>query len=115
MGAAWYQKHRDELRAWLAAERGLIPEPARDELADVTRLTEAIAALGERIQTRVHAVAPALLAVPRCGELMAAKIVGETAAVTLFKSEAAFACHAGVAPVSSWSGDTAGRMHMTGM
>ena len=35
---------------------------------------------------------------PGCGELTAAKIIGETAGVTRFHSEAAFARHAGVAP-----------------
>jgi transposase len=47
----------------------------------------------------VRAVAPALLSLPGCGELTAAKLVGEAAGVTRFKSEAAFARHAGVAPV----------------
>jgi hypothetical protein len=41
-----------------------------------------------------------------CGELTAAKIVGETAGITRFKSEAAFARHAGVAPIPVWSGNT---------
>ena len=35
----------------------------------------------------------------RCGSLTAAKIVGETANVTRFRSEACFAMHAGVAPI----------------
>ena len=61
----------------------------------------------------MRAVAPALLAMPGCGELTAAKLVGETAGVTRFKSEAAFARHAGVAPVPVWSGNTAGRVRMT--
>ena len=33
--------------------------------------------------------------------------------MTRFKSEAAFARHAGVAPVPVWSGNTAGRVRMT--
>ncbi|MEB3030802.1 IS110 family transposase, partial [[Mycobacterium] nativiensis] len=61
----------------------------------------------------VRAVAPELLALPGCGELTAAKLVGETAGVTRFKSEAAFARHAGVAPIPVWSGNTAGRVRMT--
>ena len=47
---------------------------------------------------------------PGCGALTAAKIMGETALVTRFSSEAAFAQHAGLAPVPQWSGSTAGRM-----
>jgi transposase len=106
-------KHRQLLGAWLATVPGLVAELARDELADITRLTEAINALAKRIGSRVRAVAPALLAVPGCAELTAAKLVGETAGVTRFKSEAAFARHAGVAPVPVWSGNTAGRVRMT--
>ena len=39
--------------------------------------------------------------------------LGETAGVTRFKSEAACARHAGVAPIPVWSGNTAGRVRMT--
>ena len=106
-------KHRELLGAWLATLPGLVAELARDELADITRLTDAIDALAKRIGERVRAVASALLAMPGCGELTAAKLVGEAAGVTRFKSEAAFARHAGVAPVPVWSGNTAGRVRMT--
>jgi transposase len=97
----------------LDSRDGLVAELARDELADITRLTEAINALAKRIGVRVRAVAPALLAMPGCGELSAAKLVGETAGVTRFKSEAAFARHCGVAPIPVWSGNTAGRVRLT--
>ncbi|MEB3035203.1 IS110 family RNA-guided transposase, partial [[Mycobacterium] nativiensis] len=87
-------KHRRILGDWLGGVPGLVAELARDELADITRLTETINGLGKRIGERVRAVAPELLALPGCGELTAAKLVGETAGVTRFKSEAAFARHA---------------------
>jgi transposase len=106
-------KHRDLLRAWLDTVPGLVAELARDELADITRLTETINGLAKRIGARVRAIAPVLLALPGCGELSAAKLVGETAGVTHFKSEAAFARHSGVAPIPVWSGNTAGRVRMT--
>ncbi len=106
-------KHRRLLGDWLATQPGLLAELARDELADITRLTEAINVLAKRIGERVRRVAPALLALPGCGELTAAKLVGEAAGVTRFKSEAAFARHAGVAPIPVWSGNTAGRVRMT--
>jgi transposase len=61
----------------------------------------------------VRTVAPVLLAMPGCGELTAAKLVGEAAGVARFKSEAAFAPHSGVAPVPVWSGNTAGRVRLT--
>jgi transposase len=109
--------HRERPRAllgqWLHTQAGLLAELARDELADVTRLTGAINALAERIGERVRQAAPALLALPGCGELTAAKLVGETAGITRFKSEPAFARHSGVAPVPVWSGNTAGRVRLT--
>ncbi|KPN47760.1 IS110 family transposase [Mycobacterium sp. 050128] len=106
-------KHRQILGAWLITVPDLVAELACEELADITRLTEQIDALAKRISERVRAVAPALLAIPGCGDLTAAKLVGETAGVTRFKSEAAFARHAGVAPIPVWSGNTAGRVRMT--
>jgi len=106
-------KHRELLRAWLATQPGLVAELARDELADISRLTEAINALAKRITERVRVVSPALLALPGCAELTAAKLIGETAGVSRFKSESAFARHAGVAPIPVWSGNTTGRVRMT--
>ncbi len=106
-------KHRRILGDWLASLPGLVAELARDELADITRLTETINALAKRIGQQVRPIASALLFLPGCGELTAAKLVGESAGVTRFKSEAAFARHAGVAPVPVWSGNTAGRVRMT--
>jgi len=106
-------KHRAALAAWLNTVPGLVAELARDELADITRLTEAIDALAKRIGDRARQVAPELLALPGCGELTAAKLVGEAAGVRRFKSEAAFARHSGVAPIPVWSGNTAGRVRMT--
>ena len=106
-------KHRTLLGRWLATQPGLLAELAYDELADITRLTETINALAKRIEDRVRQVAPALLALPGCGALTAAKLVGEAAGVTRFKNEAAFARHAGVAPIPVWSGNTVGRVRMT--
>lgn len=42
-------KHRQLLSDWLALQSGLVAELARDELADITRLTEVINALAKRI------------------------------------------------------------------
>ena len=51
-------KHRNLLRQWLATQPGLVAELARDELADITRLTEAIDALAKRIGERVRSGRP---------------------------------------------------------
>jgi transposase len=106
-------KHRRILGEGLVTVPGVVAELARDELVDITGLIESINALAIRIGDRVRRVAPALLALPGCGELTAAKLVGEAAGVPRFKSEAAFARHAGVAPVPVWSGNTAGRVRIT--
>ena len=106
-------KHRNLLGQWLATQPGLVAELARDELADVARLTDAINTLAKRIGERARAIAPVLLTMPGCAELTAAKLIAEAAGVTRFKSEAAFARHSGVAPIPVWSGNTAGRMRMT--
>jgi transposase len=93
-----YAKHRDPVAAWLAKQAGLVAELAFDELDDIARLTQLINALEKRIAERVRVHAGHLLALPGCGELTAAKIIAETANVTRFKSEAAFARYLGVAP-----------------
>lgn len=100
------------LSGWLKTQSGLLAELAGDELADVLRLTRAIEALAARIGDRVRQVAPNLLALPGCGELTAAKLVAETAGVSRFRNEAAFARHSGAAPIPVWSGNTAGRMRL---
>lgn len=101
------------LAAWLADQPGVLAEVARAELDDVVRLTIEIDALADRLSERVHQVAPALLEIPGCAELTAAKIVGEAAAVDRFKSEAAFARHTGVAPIPVWSGNTEGQVRLS--
>ena len=105
-----FSMHREPLAAWLGTQAGLVAELARTELVEVARLSEEIKVLTRRITARVSVVAPDLLAIPGCGPLSAAKIIGETAGVGRFRNEAAFACHAGVAPLPRWSGRTAGRM-----
>jgi transposase len=97
---------------WLDTQHGVLAELARAELADIVRLTEAIDALAARIGERVQKVAPTLLALPGCGELTAAKLVAETAGVSRFRSESAFARHTGTAPIPVWSGNTAGRVRL---
>ncbi|WP_197495292.1 IS110 family transposase, partial [Mycobacterium kyorinense] len=106
-------KQQKLLGDWLAAAPGLVAELARDELADICRLTTAINALAQRIGERIHHVAPTLLELPGCAELTAAKIVGETAGVTRFGSEAKFARHAGVAPIPVWSGSSTGQVRLS--
>jgi len=50
---------------------------------------------------------------PGCAALTAAKIVGETAGISRFATDAKYAMHAGVAPIPVWSGRTKGRVRMS--
>lgn len=106
-------KHQQALMMWLADQPGLVAEIARAELVDIIRLTGEINALAKRLAAGAQQFAPVLLEIEGCAELTAAKIVGEAAGVTRFKSEAAFACHTGVAPIPAWSGASAGQMRLS--
>ena len=106
-------KTRASLAEQLERFDGLVAELARDILADIDRVTQAIDALEMRISHRVEEQGAALIGLPGCGPLTAAKILGETAGITRFQSEACYARHSGVAPVPVWSGNTAGRVRMS--
>lgn len=105
--------HRRRAAEWLAGRPGLVAELARDILTDIEVETVKIEQLEKRITTLVEASYPRLLSIAGCGPLTAAKIAGETANVTRFRSEACFAMNAGVAPLPVWSGNTRGRVRMS--
>ena len=100
---------RARVQAALAAALADRPEPAsrfaRDLLARIVELTGAIRGLEREIEAVVAPLAPTLLALPGCGPLTAAKLVGETAGIIRFRSKEAFARHNGSAPVPVWSGN----------
>ena len=109
-----------------------VPAKALDRTCWLARLEEALAALPAAVQVRIaldltcrcrslsreidalerevtalaEELAPELLALPGCGGLTAACLIGETAGALRFASEARFAMHAGVAPVPVSSGRT---------
>jgi transposase len=101
------------LRVWLVGLEGVVAELALAELDDVVALTARVNALERRIAAAVAVAAPSLVALPGCGALTAAKLVGETAGITRFATEAKFARHAGIAPIPVWSGRTEGRVRLT--
>lgn len=94
------------LASTLAGRSEPVARFARDLLARVHELSIAIRALEHEIDALVRSLAATLLALPGCGPLTAAKIVGETAGIRRFRSRAAFARHNGSAPVPVWSGNT---------
>jgi transposase len=90
--------------------RGHDPIRAKLALAAIRRLhaitaeVKAVEAdIATALQLRPH---QHLMAIPGVGPLVAAKILGETHDVRHFRSAAAFAAHAGAAPVPASSGNT---------
>lgn len=106
-------KQRRRVAEWLSGRPGLVAELARDVLTDIEAGSVKIDELAKRITGLVEQRFPHLLAIPGCGPLTAAKIAGETANVSRFRSEACFAMNAGVAPLPVWSGNTRGRVRMS--
>lgn len=94
------------LESALAGRTEPVARFARDLLARIRELSAAIRDLEREIGALVRSRAAALLALPGCGPLTAAKIVGETAGIGRFRSKEAFARHNGSAPVPVWSGNT---------
>lgn len=96
----------DVLEQRLAGAPGLVARLARELLARIRELTQAINALEREITVLVKQRAPALLALLGCGPLTAAKLIGETASVRRFRSRSAYARYNGTAPIPVWSGNT---------
>lgn len=90
----------------LAGLPGTVARIARELVRRIRELTATINALQREIGQLVAELAPSLLALPGCGDLGAAKLVGETAGITRFGSSAKFARHNGTAPQPVWSGNT---------
>jgi transposase len=81
----------DELAARLADLDGMVARLARQLLARCRALTAEINAVEAELRPLVRRLTPALLAVPGCGVLGAAMILGETAGVGRFRSKDAYA------------------------
>jgi transposase len=95
----------------LATALAALPQSVRRDLAaelvaDITRLGEQIRRLEQQLARRVTPVAPALLGIVGVSVVTAAKILGEVAGITRFRSAAAFAMHTGTAPIPVWSSNT---------
>ncbi len=94
-----------KVATYLASWRGdtLVRRLALRLVEHLRVLTAEIDELTAEITERVTTVAPSLLAIVGCGALTAAKIVGETAQVSRFRSKDAFARLNGTAPLPVWS------------
>ena len=89
----------DRLGEHLTTFTGLIARLARELLARCQQLTMQINALWRELGDRVKRLAPTVLAIPGCGVLSAAMILGETAGVHRFRSRDAYARFTGTAPI----------------
>lgn len=101
-----------QLAGRLADEPGIDARLARELVGDITGWTVRINQFEAELATMVADQAPALLELPGCGVLTAAKIIGETAGIGRFATESRYAMHAGTAPIPVWSGATAGRVRL---
>ena len=94
-----------EVRMRLENRTGVVAEIARELVERLSELTRSVKRLQRRIEALMEELAPALLRLPGCAGLSAAKLVAETADVRRFRSSAAFAMHNGTAPIPVWSGN----------
>ncbi len=77
---------------------------ARELLGRCRNLTRSVLELDRELQARTCAIAPALLQLPGCGALSAAKLLSEIGPIERFGSDAQLARHAGAAPLEASSG-----------
>src|SRR5215213_8319892 len=75
------QRTLDEVQTRLQDQAGVVARLARELTNRCAELTAVINALEKEIAQLAEQLAPALLALPGCGPLTAAKIIGETAGV----------------------------------
>jgi transposase len=90
---------------WLARrEQDVQVRIARELVARCRSLTRSIDELDQQLEQRTAAVAPALLELPGCGAVTAAKLLAEIGPISRFKTDAQLARHSGVAPLEASSG-----------
>ena len=94
----------DDLLHRLADRPGVVARLTRALLERCRELTGQINALEAELKALVGRLAPSLLALPGCGVLGAAMILGETAGVHRFRNKDAYARFTGTAPIPVWSG-----------
>jgi transposase len=97
--------HLERVRRWLARRQPeLQVRLARDLLSTIGQLNRTIAELDQELEQRTAEIAPALLELPGCAAVTAAKLLAEVGPVDRFKTDAQLARHAGVAPLEASSG-----------
>jgi transposase len=99
--------HLERVSRWLARQpQDLQVRIARELVSSCRSLNRTIAELEQELEQRTLQIAPALLELPGCAAVTAAKLLAEIGPVDRFKSDAQLARHAGVAPLEASSGRT---------
>ena len=104
-GSLDVHKTLDQIDELLGSHTGVVADLARKEVIRIREITREANQLRKDIEARAAEIAPSLLALPGCGALTAAKLVGEAADITRFSSRDAYAMFAGTAPIPVWSGN----------
>jgi transposase len=97
--------HLERVNRWLARqEQELQVKLARELVTRCRTLDREIAELDRELEQRTTSLAPALLDLPGCGAITAAKLLAEIGPIGRFQSDAQLARHSGVAPLEASSG-----------
>jgi transposase len=95
----------ERVSRWLARrEQSVLVRIARDLVGRCRSLTRAILELERELAAMTAQIAPALLELPGCGALTAAKLLAEIGPIERFQTDAQLARHGGVAPLEASSG-----------
>ena len=95
----------DQLAGLLKTYQGVVAEIAVELVERIREATQRVDQLERRIAVLMAELSPSLLELEGCAALTAAKIVGETADVSRFRSRGAYAMNNGTAPIPVWSGN----------
>lgn len=98
-------KHLDIAAERLAGLNSVIARIAAELVERIRQLTIDINELRVELEKRTETKTPNLRQVHGIGPLASAKLVGEVAGITRFRSRHAFARHNGTAPTPVWSGN----------
>jgi transposase len=99
------KSHLERVSRWLARQQPeLQVRLARELVVSCRSLDRTIAALDQELEQRVTGLAPALLELPGCGPITAAKLLAEVGPIGSFQNDAQLARHSGVAPLEASSG-----------
>jgi transposase len=99
--------HLERVNRWLARQdKQTQVRLARELVARCRSLTRTIVELDAELEQRAVEIAPALLELPGCAAVTAAKLLAEIGPIDRFKSDAQLARHSGVAPLEASSGRT---------